>query len=171
MIFHCKHITHIQSITANLLPHSCPGITGINESLLSLLDGNFYNDFVETFYGFSSTFIYCQTAIILQWSLIKKTDFFFFCASRCCSRLSLEQFLGNYPSICDILQGHQHLSYTVISDCDTVAVHLFLKNFISSIPSKINYFSDGAASQYIPWGGFWNSYWVAFFCYLPWKGG
>ena len=52
----------------------------------------------------------------------------------------------------------QHLNFVVISDCmnhDTIAVHLFqrklisfLKHALSSFPTKIAYFSDGAASQY-----------------------
>ena len=52
----------------------------------------------------------------------------------------------------------KHISYVVISDClrhDTVAVHLFQRNLIhflkekfGTLPQKIYYFSDGAASQY-----------------------
>ena len=52
----------------------------------------------------------------------------------------------------------KHISYVVISDSlrhDTVAVHLFQKSLISflkekfgTLPHKIYYFSDGAASQY-----------------------
>ena len=52
----------------------------------------------------------------------------------------------------------KHISYVVISDClrhDTVAVHLFqrsltrfLKEKFGTLPQKIYYFSDGAASQY-----------------------
>ena len=51
-----------------------------------------------------------------------------------------------------------HISYVVISDClhhDTTAVHLFQKSLVGflkekfgSLPVKIFYFSDGAASQY-----------------------
>ena len=51
-----------------------------------------------------------------------------------------------------------HLNFVVISEClhhDTVAVHLFqkklisfLKGRLSSIPTKIIYFSDGATFQY-----------------------
>ena len=51
-----------------------------------------------------------------------------------------------------------HLSYVVVSDCmhhDTAAFHLFQKNFITflktklpSFPEKMYYFSDGAAAQY-----------------------
>ena len=52
----------------------------------------------------------------------------------------------------------QHLNFVVTSNCmnhDTIAVHLFqrklisfLKHALSSFPTKIAYFSDGAASQY-----------------------
>lgn len=50
-----------------------------------------------------------------------------------------------------------HLSYVIISDClhhDTVAVYLFQKYLMAYLktqlasPSKIHYFSDGAAAQY-----------------------
>ena len=50
-----------------------------------------------------------------------------------------------------------HLNFVVVSDClhhDTIAVYLFQKNLIAflkkqgSTPTKIIYFSDGAASQY-----------------------
>ena len=54
----------------------------------------------------------------------------------------------------------------VISDCmnhDTIAVHLFqrklisfLKHALSFFPTKIAYFSDGAASQYKNWKNFIN---------------
>ena len=52
----------------------------------------------------------------------------------------------------------KHISYVVISDCmkhDTVSVHLFQRNLVrflkdrfDATPSKMIYFSDGAASQY-----------------------
>ena len=52
----------------------------------------------------------------------------------------------------------KHISYVIISDCmkhDTVSVHLFQRNLVrflkdrfDATPSKMIYFSDGAASQY-----------------------
>lgn len=70
------------------------------------------------------------------------------------SQATIHPFVAYYVE-CDILH---HISYVVISDClhhDTVAVHLyqkhlinFLKEKFASLPLKIFYFSDGAASQY-----------------------
>ena len=67
-----------------------------------------------------------------------------------------------HPFVAYFRESHtseiSHLNFVVISEClhhDTVAVHLFqkklisfLKDRLSFIPTKIIYFSDGAASQY-----------------------
>ena len=70
------------------------------------------------------------------------------------SQATIHPFVIYYKES-DILK---HISYVVISDClhhDTVAVHLFQKSLIGflkekfgTLPRKIYYFSDGAASQY-----------------------
>ncbi len=72
------------------------------------------------------------------------------------SQATLHPFVAYYVDSDEL----HHLSYTIISDClkhDTVAVYHFQKCFISFIktylperlqPTKIIYFSDGAASQY-----------------------
>ena len=70
------------------------------------------------------------------------------------SQATIHPFVAYYMKSGEL----QHLSYVIISDClnhDTVAVHLFQRQFIqylkkqfSSLPRKIYYTSDGAASQY-----------------------
>ena len=62
-----------------------------------------------------------------------------------------------HPFVAESGELH-HLSFVIISDClrhDTVAVHLFQRSLVDflrekfgSLPQKIYYFSDGAASQY-----------------------
>ena len=65
-----------------------------------------------------------------------------------------------HPVVCCYLRNNtlQHISYVIISDCvkhDTVSVPLFQRCLLSfleehfhALPTKIIYFSDGAASQY-----------------------
>ena len=70
------------------------------------------------------------------------------------SQATIHPFVAYYMKSGEL----HHLSYVIISDClnhDTVAVHLFQRQFIqylkkqfSSLPRKIYYTSDGAASQY-----------------------